>query len=78
MLHTAKKIGKSQCQLKLRRRSAKKNPQFAGRPSNNAIYKMADILQDVRALNENPADDSVQIKGLVLSTPPSEVPAGGP
>ena len=23
----------------------------------NAIYKMADILQDVRALNENPADD---------------------
>ncbi len=31
----------------------------------NAIYKMADILQDVRALNENPADDSVEIKGLV-------------
>jgi len=30
----------------------------------NAIYKMADILQDVRALNENPADDSVEIKGL--------------
>ncbi|MDD3336309.1 MAG: YgeY family selenium metabolism-linked hydrolase [Eubacteriales bacterium] len=29
----------------------------------NAIYKMADILQDVRALNEN--DDQAQIKGLV-------------
>ena len=29
----------------------------------NAIYKMADILQDVRALNENAADDS-HIKGL--------------
>ncbi len=31
----------------------------------NAIYKMADILQDVRALNENSADDSVEVKGLV-------------
>ena len=31
----------------------------------NAIYKMADILQDVRALNENNADDSTEIKGLV-------------
>ncbi len=31
----------------------------------NAIYKMADILQDVRSLNENSADDSVEIKGLV-------------
>ncbi|MEL4861548.1 YgeY family selenium metabolism-linked hydrolase [Pseudoflavonifractor phocaeensis] len=29
----------------------------------NAIYKMADILQDVRALNENPADDP-HVKGL--------------
>ncbi|MCL1994141.1 MAG: YgeY family selenium metabolism-linked hydrolase [Spirochaetes bacterium] len=29
----------------------------------NAIYKMADILQDVRALNEN--DDSAPVKGLV-------------
>ena len=27
----------------------------------NAIYKMADILQDIRALNENPADDTVEI-----------------
>jgi len=31
----------------------------------NAIYKMADILQDVRALNENPADGSTEILGLV-------------
>jgi putative selenium metabolism hydrolase len=31
----------------------------------NAIYKMADILQDVRALNENDAKDETEIKGLV-------------
>ncbi len=31
----------------------------------NAIYKMADILQDVRSLNENNADDCTEIKGLV-------------
>ena len=31
----------------------------------NAIYKMADILQDIRALNENDAADSTEIKGLV-------------
>ena len=31
----------------------------------NAIYKMADILQDVRALNENDATDSTEVKGLV-------------
>ncbi len=31
----------------------------------NAIYKMADILQDVRALNENDAADETDIKGLV-------------
>ena len=31
----------------------------------NAIYKMADILQDLRALNENDAADETQIKGLV-------------
>ena len=31
----------------------------------NAIYKMADILQDVRALNENDAEDSTEVKGLV-------------
>ena len=31
----------------------------------NAIYKMADILQDVRALNNNGADESTSIRGLV-------------
>lgn len=31
----------------------------------NAIYKMADILQDVRALNENDAADDKKVKGLV-------------
>ena len=31
----------------------------------NAIYKMADILQEIRALNENDADESTDIKGLV-------------
>lgn len=31
----------------------------------NAIYKMADILQDVRSLNENDAEDSTEVKGLV-------------
>ena len=31
----------------------------------NAIYNMADILQEVRALNENDAEDSTEIKGLV-------------
>ena len=31
----------------------------------NAIYKMADILQDVRSLNENDAGDNTEIKGLV-------------
>lgn len=31
----------------------------------NAIYKMADIIEDVRALNENDAADSTEIKGLV-------------
>lgn len=31
----------------------------------NAIYKMADILQDIRALNKNDAADETQIKGLV-------------
>ena len=40
----------------------------------NAIYKMADILQDVRALNENPADDSVEIKGLVKMLDPQYNP----
>jgi putative selenium metabolism hydrolase len=40
----------------------------------NAIYKMADILQDVRALNENPADDTVEIKGLVKMMDPKYNP----
>ncbi len=31
----------------------------------NAIYKMADIIQDVRALNENGDNDDLEIKGLV-------------
>ncbi|MBQ1267165.1 MAG: YgeY family selenium metabolism-linked hydrolase [Proteobacteria bacterium] len=31
----------------------------------NAIHKMADIIRDVRALNENDAADSTEIKGLV-------------
>ena len=30
----------------------------------NAIYKMADILQEVRQLNENGCEDGVEIKGL--------------
>jgi putative selenium metabolism hydrolase len=31
----------------------------------NAIYKMADILQDIRSLNENDAGEGTEIKGLV-------------
>ncbi len=31
----------------------------------NAIYKMADILQDIRALNENDAEEGTEIKVLV-------------
>ncbi len=31
----------------------------------NAIYKMADILQDIRSLNENDAEEGTEIKGLV-------------
>ena len=29
----------------------------------NAIYKMADILQDIRALNENDAANKTEVKG---------------
>lgn len=36
----------------------------------NAIYKMADILQDVRALNNNGAGESTAIKGLVKMLDP--------
>ena len=40
----------------------------------NAIYKMADILQDVRALNENDAADCTEIKGLVKMLDPEVQP----
>lgn len=36
----------------------------------NAIYKMADILQDIRELNANSADESTNIKGLVKMLDP--------
>ena len=36
----------------------------------NAIYKMADIIADVRALNNNGCDESTQIKGLVKMLDP--------
>lgn len=40
----------------------------------NAIYKMADILQDVRALNENDAAETTRIKGLVKMLDPKYNP----
>ncbi|MCI6731799.1 MAG: YgeY family selenium metabolism-linked hydrolase [Lachnospiraceae bacterium] len=40
----------------------------------NAIYKMADILQDIRALNENDANDATEIKGLVKMLDPKYNP----
>ena len=40
----------------------------------NAIYKMADILQEVRALNENDDADSTEIKGLVKMLNPKYNP----
>ena len=40
----------------------------------NAIYKMADILQDVRALNENDDADATEIKGLVKMLNPKYNP----
>lgn len=36
----------------------------------NAIYKMADILQDIRALNENDTEEGTEIKGLVKMLDP--------
>ncbi|WP_409968542.1 YgeY family selenium metabolism-linked hydrolase [Bengtsoniella intestinalis] len=36
----------------------------------NAIYKMADILQEVRALNENDCEEGTEIKGLVKMLDP--------
>ena len=40
----------------------------------NAIYKMADILQDIRALNENDDADETPIKGLVKMLNPKYNP----
>ncbi len=40
----------------------------------NAIYKMADILSDVRALNENSADEGTEILGLVKMLDPKHNP----
>ena len=40
----------------------------------NAIYKMADILQDVRALNENDDADGTEIKGLIKRLNPKYNP----
>ena len=40
----------------------------------NAIYKMADILQDVRALQENDDSDDKEIKGLVKMLNPKYNP----
>ena len=36
----------------------------------NAIYKMADILQNIRALNENGCEEGTEIKGLVKMLDP--------
>ncbi len=40
----------------------------------NAIYKMADIIADIRALNNNGCDDSTSIKGLVKMLDPKYNP----
>ena len=40
----------------------------------NAIHKMAEVIQNVRDLNENPADDSVVIKRLVKMLDPKYNP----
>ena len=40
----------------------------------NAIYKMADIINDVRALNNNGADESTEIRGLVKMLDPKYNP----
>ena len=40
----------------------------------NAIYKMADIIADVRALNNNGCDESTSIKGLVKMLDPKYNP----
>lgn len=40
----------------------------------NAIYKMADIIADIRALNNNGCDESTDIKGLVKMLDPKYNP----
>ena len=40
----------------------------------NAIYKMADILQNIRALNENDCEEGTEIKGLVKMLDPKYNP----
>ncbi len=40
----------------------------------NAIYKMADIIADVRSLNNNGCDESTEIKGLVKMLDPKYNP----
>ena len=40
----------------------------------NAIHKMAEVIENVRDLNENPADDSVEVKGLVKMLDPKYTP----
>ena len=40
----------------------------------NAIYKMADILREVRALNENGCGEQDEIKGLVKMLEPEYNP----
>ncbi len=40
----------------------------------NAIYKMADILQNIRALNANGCDENTEIKGLVKMLDPKYNP----
>ena len=40
----------------------------------NAIYKMADILQNIRSLNENDCEEGTEIKGLVKMLDPKYNP----
>jgi putative selenium metabolism hydrolase len=40
----------------------------------NAIYKMADIIREIRALNENDDEDGTEIKGLVKMLSPKYNP----
>ena len=49
-------------------------PGSAPARGDNAIYKMADIIADVRALNNNGCDESTDIKGLVKMLDPKYNP----